>query len=189
MNAPVSSWPGPRYALPFLAIALAFLGFALRREPSSAPAEPLAAADARAVPDETVAELEYAADGLPLKPRDPEVAVPDGPVHPHPITDAHERIYRENNLVAALNLAVDLEDAARLRELVAQYRTEYPEDEHRLQEGYAIIADCLERLDASVQARARRFWETELRSQTRRYVRRLCLEESDAQPLARGERR
>jgi hypothetical protein len=112
---------------------------------------------------------------MPIKPRDPSASVPEGPMHPHPITAAHERIYRENNLVGALNLAVDLKDALRIRELVAQYRAEYPEDGHRLQDGYAIIADCLDRLDEATRARARRFWETEIRSQTRRYVRRHCL--------------
>lgn len=96
--------------------------------------------------------------------------------HPHPITAAHERIYRENNLVGALNLAVDLEDAIEIRELLVQYRAEYPEDAHRLQLGYELIAECLERLDASTQQRAQRFWDTEIRSQTRRYVRRYCLE-------------
>jgi hypothetical protein len=109
--------------------------------------------------------------------------------HPHPISAAHQRIFRENNLIGALNLAVDLEDAIELRELLAQYRAEYPEDEHRLQVGYALIAECLERLDAatpgsapalrggaSLRERAQRFWDTEIRSQTRRYVRRYCLE-------------
>jgi hypothetical protein len=120
--------------------------------------------------------LEYAADGLPIKPRDARASVPEGPMHPHPMTAAHERIYRENNLVGALNLAVDLQDALRIRELVAQYRAEYPEDDHRLQDGYEIIADCLDRSDEATHARARRFWETEIRSQTRRYVRRYCLE-------------
>ena len=120
--------------------------------------------------------LEYAADGLPIKPRDARASVPEGPMHPHPMTAAHERIYRENNLVGALNLAVDLEDALRIRELVAQYRAEYPEDDNRLQDGYEIIADCLDRSDEATHARARRFWETEIRSQTRRYVRRYCLE-------------
>jgi hypothetical protein len=98
------------------------------------------------------------------------------PLHPHPITAAHERIFRENALVGALDRAVELEDAAQLRELVATYRAEYPEDEHRLQGGYAIIADCLERLDDAARERARHFWQTEIRSQTRRYVRRHCLD-------------
>jgi len=113
---------------------------------------------------------------MPIKPADGHAPGPNGPMHPHPITAAHERIYRENNLVGALNLAVDLEDAAKIRELLVQYRSEYPEDAHRLQDGYAIIADCLEQLDDAARERAQRFWSTEIRSQTRRYVRRYCLE-------------
>jgi len=122
------------------------------------------------------APIDRAADGLPIKPSDPEAPTPEGPMHPHPHTAAHERIYRENNLVGALNLAVDYEDAPRIREIVAQYRAEYPEDAYRLQDGYEIIADCLERPDSATRARAQRFWETQIRSQTRRYVRRHCLE-------------
>lgn len=120
--------------------------------------------------------LALAADGIPIKPRGAHAAVSDQPMHPHPITAAHERIYRENNLVGALNLAVDLEDAPRIREVVAQYRAEYPEDAHRLQDGYAIIADCLDRPALETRSRAQQFWQTEIRSQTRRYVRRYCLE-------------
>jgi hypothetical protein len=120
--------------------------------------------------------LERASDGLPIKPRDPNAKLPEGPMHPHPITQGHERIYRENNLVGALNLAMDLGDTAKLRELLAEYRAEYPEDAHVLQDGYEIIADCMDHLDEPTRARARQFWETKIRSQTRRYVRRHCLE-------------
>lgn len=119
--------------------------------------------------------LERAADGLAIMPADPAAARPEGPVHPHPITPAHERIYRENNLVGALNLAVDLQDSPRIRALLSEYRAEFPEDDHVLQDGYAIIADCLERRDEATRARAAHFWRTQIRSQTRRYVRRHCL--------------
>ena len=113
--------------------------------------------------------------GLPIMPAEPGYSSATQPTHPHPITEAHKRIYRENNLVGALNLAVDLEDPVRIRELVATYRDEYPSDDHLLQEGYALIADCLEDLDAATRDRAQRFWNTQIRSQTRRYVRRHCL--------------
>ena len=82
-------------------------------------------ASAPSAPEPTA--LEYASDGLPIMPAEPGASVAQGPVHPHPITPAHARIYRENNLVGALNLAVDLEDAPRIRELVARYRAEFPE--------------------------------------------------------------
>jgi hypothetical protein len=124
--------------------------------------------------------VERAADGLPIMSAGTHAKAPDEPKHPHPITPAHERIYRENNLVAALNLGVDLEDPSRIRKALAAYRAEYPEDAHRLQEGYAIIADCLEQLDDATRERAQRFWSTQIRSQTRRYVRRYCLERASA---------
>jgi hypothetical protein len=120
--------------------------------------------------------LERAADGVPIMPAGAHAAAADQPMHPHPITPAHQRIYRENNLVGALNLAVDRQDARRIREVLGQYQAEYPEDAHRLQQGYAIIADCLEQLDDATRERAQHFWSTEIRSQTRRYVRRYCLE-------------
>ena len=124
--------------------------------------------------------VQRATDGLPIMSAGAHPKAPDEPMHPHPITPAHERIYRENNLVAALNLGVDLEDPSRIRKALAAYRAEYPEDAHRLQEGYAIIADCLEQLDSATRERAQRFWSTQIRSQTRRYVRRYCLERERA---------
>jgi hypothetical protein len=162
-------------------VGLLLWGLLDRREVSSSaplesPQDPEERPGVRAPSATPEGELEYAADGLPIKPGDPEVPVPEGPMHPHPITPEHERIFRENNLVAALNLAVDLQDAVRIRELVVRYRAEYPEDDHVLQDGYEIIADCLEDLDEATRARAQRFWETQIRSQTRRYVRRHCLE-------------
>lgn len=124
--------------------------------------------------------LERAADGIPIMAAGASVAAHDQPMHPHPITPAHERIYRENNLIGALNLAVDRQDPRRIREVLGQYQVEYPEDEHRLQQGYDIIAACLEQLDDATRERAQHFWSTEIRSQTRRYVRRYCLERDRA---------
>lgn len=149
-------------------------GLMLLRIPPGAP-PPVAASAALNTPRDDE-PLEHAADGLPIKPRAAGAKLPDGPMHPHPITPAHERIFRENALVGALNLAVDLADPVQLRELVAQYRAEFPEDDNRLQDGYALIADCLEHLDAATRERAQHFWQAAIRSQTRRYVRRHCLE-------------
>ncbi|HKO93916.1 MAG TPA: hypothetical protein VJU61_22335 [Polyangiaceae bacterium] len=99
--------------------------------------------------------------------------------HPHPISSRHSAIFSENNLLGALNGALDQGDFLALRRMNAQYRKEYPEDEHALQEGYDVIADCLEeRTPQAVQA-ARRFWQTHRASMLRRQVRRHCLEESD----------
>ena len=97
------------------------------------------------------------------------------PERPHPITAAHLRIFEENNRIAALNGAMDVEDFEALRRLNADYRRAYPEDEQLLQEGYDLIADCLERRTPSVVAAAERFWREKRSSSLRRYVRRHCL--------------
>ena len=120
--------------------------------------------------------VQVASDGLPIMPREPSAPVPAGPVHPHPVTDAHLRIYRENNLLGALNGAMDVKDAPGLRRLLAEYREEYPEDSHELQQGYEVVADCLEHPGDASTARARHYYETETASTLRRYVRRHCFE-------------
>ena len=120
--------------------------------------------------------VERAADGLPILPRETTVPVPPGPVHPHPVTAAHLRIYRENNLLGALNGAMDEKDASGLRRLLEQYRAEYPDDPHELQQGYAVVADCLDHPGEAATARARQYYETETASTLRRYVRRYCFE-------------
>jgi hypothetical protein len=94
---------------------------------------------------------------------------------PHPISAAHRRIFEENERIAALNAALDLQDPAALRRLNADYRRAYPEDDQVLQEGYDLIADCLEARTAAVVAAAQRFWQERRSSSLRRYVRRHCL--------------
>ena len=96
--------------------------------------------------------------------------------HPHPITPQHQRIYRENELTFSLDGAVDVEDVAGIRRLLAIYRQEFPEDSLVLQQGYEIIANCLERPGAATRAVAQRFYDTEIASTLRRHVRRHCLE-------------
>jgi hypothetical protein len=96
--------------------------------------------------------------------------------HPHPITPQHERIYRENQLTFSLDGAVDVEDAKGIRRLLATYRQEFPEDSLVLQQGYEIIADCLERPGIATRTVAQSFYDTEFASTLRRHVRRHCLE-------------
>jgi hypothetical protein len=95
---------------------------------------------------------------------------------PHPITPQHERIFRENDLIGQLNGAMDVGDAAGLRHLLRQYRDEYPEDSHVLQDGYELIASCLEHPGPEARAVAQRYYDTQLDSGLRRYIRRHCLE-------------
>jgi hypothetical protein len=118
--------------------------------------------------------LLIASDGMPVVPHDPSARPAPGPAHPHPITPSHTRIYRENQLISRLNGALDARDGARLRGLLETYRAEYPEDPHALQEGYEIIADCLEHPSPASAAVARTYYATETASTLRRYVRRLC---------------
>jgi hypothetical protein len=104
----------------------------------------------------------------------PAVAPPE-PERPHPITAAHRRIFEENARIAALDSALDRQDFVALRDLNADYRRAYPEDEQVLQEGYDLIADCLEERTPQVVQAAQRFWQERHSSSLRRYVRRHCL--------------
>jgi len=123
----------------------------------------------------------------PLPPPRPPAARPpaaapvpdDDPVHPHPITAAHQLVFRENALIGAINGAMDVKDARGLRELLDQYRREYPEDPSQLQEGYRIIADCLDNPGAASTAAAQRYCDVERGSTLRRFVGRHCLENGD----------
>src|SRR5690606_31345685 len=134
-----------------------------------------------ATPDRAVAQHssspspDVTPDGLRIAPAN------DGAPHepgmlPHPITPQHERIFRESSLVASLNGAMDVKDVKALRALLETYRDEYPEDAHVLQDGYEIIADCLENPGPETRAVAKRYYDTELASGLRRYIRRHCLE-------------
>jgi hypothetical protein len=169
---------------PLAVVVLLVLGalFVLRTE--GAPKEPVAAAPppatapplaARPAPSMTPA-LDYAADGVPFKPADPSIPDPEGPMHPHPVTPQHERIFRENNLVGAISGAMDRLDTAGMRQLLAEYRTDYPEDSHLLQQGFAVIADCIDHPGAAATAAARVYYTANKASNIRRYVRRHCFE-------------
>ncbi|HEU5074240.1 MAG TPA: hypothetical protein VFU02_08705 [Polyangiaceae bacterium] len=128
---------------------------------------------AAAAPNE-LAPAPGLADEIPLMQAGPSDDAKHGPRHPHPITPTRLRIYRENNLIGAMNRAMDLGRHQELRKLNAQYRDEYPEDEHQLQRAYELVADCQEELTDERQAHAREFWKKYRSSQLRRFVRRHC---------------
>jgi hypothetical protein len=119
--------------------------------------------------------LEYADDGIPIMPPGPNDPRPDGPVHPHPITAEHRRIYYENHLLGQLDEAMTLRDVARMRDVLKEYREKYPEDGPGLQSGYELIANCLEHA-ASHRQQAQHYFDHALASTLRRYVLRYCLE-------------
>ncbi|HKU41256.1 MAG TPA: hypothetical protein VJR89_24000 [Polyangiales bacterium] len=96
--------------------------------------------------------------------------------HPHPLTPEREHLQQELRLVAALNDAMDLGEATRMRELIERYRAHDPRDQQGLQAGYSVIAACLSSRDAETRARAQAYYDRERASVLRRYVRRHCLE-------------
>jgi hypothetical protein len=121
------------------------------------------------------ARVDFSPDGVPIRPAGSAEVDAVGML-PHPITPQHQRIFRENNLIGELNGAMDVKDAAGLRQLLRQYRDEYPEDAHVLQDGYELVASCLEHPGPEARAAAQRYYDTQLDSGLRRYIRRHCLE-------------
>jgi hypothetical protein len=162
------------------ALALAVLAWwALR--PAPVPPEVAGPALVRPSPEPAplrepeTTNADFTQDGLPIRPAGSAEVNAEGMV-PHPITPTHERIFRENNLIGDLNSAMDNAQVADLRRLLAQYRDEYPEDAHVLQAGYELIANCQERLTPELRSQAQRYYDEELDSGLRRYIRRYCLE-------------
>jgi hypothetical protein len=108
---------------------------------------------------------------------------PDDPhlpgMKPHPMTPEHERIQAENRLIQSLNDAMSFRKVKEMREMLVEYRKLDPTDVDANQAGYEIIADCIEFPgDASLTA-ARQFYDTERHSPLRRFVRRICFENSN----------
>ena len=163
-------------------LALAALAWWARRPapapaPAPRPGPVLAGRGAERVPAlrAAAAPVNFTPEGLPIRPAG-SVDMDSAGMVPHPITPQHQRIFRENNLIGDLNGAMDVKDAPGLRRLLQQYRDEYPEDAHVLQDGYAMIASCLESVTPETRAAAQRYYDEELDSGLRRYIRRHCLE-------------
>jgi len=128
-----------------------------------------------APPPQQTTPAHFTPEGVPIRPAGSAQVDARG-MAPHPLSPQHQRIFRENNLIGDLNGAMDVKDAAGLRALLTAYREEYPEDAHVLQDGYALIADCIERPGAETRAAAQRYYDEQLDSGLRRYIRRHCLE-------------
>ena len=98
---------------------------------------------------------------------------------PHPMDEAHARISAENRLIQRLNDAMSFRNTRQMRELLVEYRTLDPSDADANQAGYAVIADCVERPGEASLAAARQFYDTQRHSPLRRFVRRICFENSN----------
>jgi hypothetical protein len=99
---------------------------------------------------------------------------------PHPEGDpARERLHSENRLIQTLNDAMSFRRVDEMRALLAEYKKLDPSDVHSNQAGYAVIIDCIEsRGDASLAA-AHEFYDNERHSPLRRFVRRICFENTN----------
>jgi hypothetical protein len=119
-------------------------------------------------PDEVITS-----DGLPIIPARGEAT---GPAHPHPITPQHQRLFGENRLLGALDGAMEIKDTTGMRRLLEQYRRQYPEDDQESQDGYAIIADCIDHPGGANRAAAERWLDSHNGSPVKRFVLRYCVE-------------
>jgi len=93
--------------------------------------------------------------------------------------EAHARIDAENQLILRLNDAMSFRKVKEMREMIAEYRKLDPTDADASQAGYTVIADCIEHAGDASLAAARHFYDTQRHSPLRRFVRRICFENSN----------
>ena len=97
----------------------------------------------------------------------------------HPMDEAHARIDAENNLILRLNDAMSYRDVKKMRPLIDEYRKLDGADTDANQAGYTVIADCIEHPGDASLTSAHNFYDTQRHSPLRRYVRRICFENSN----------
>jgi hypothetical protein len=145
--------------------------------PAAAPAPPPLAPQPNAAHRSTLA--------APAAPAGPKVVGPhpedphEPGMRPHPMDEARERIDAENRLILLLNEAMSFRNVKEMRELIVAYRQLDPTDRDASQAGYAVIADCIERPGEASLAAAHQFYDTQRHSSLRRFVRRICFENSN----------
>jgi hypothetical protein len=143
--------------------------------PPSSPAPP------RAQPDAAARALVRP----PAPPQGPPVVGPhaDDPhepgMRPHPMDEAHARIDAENQLILRLNDAMSFRKAKEMREMILEYQKLDPADTDANQAGYTVIADCIEHPGDTSLAAAHQFYDTQRHSPLRRFVRRICFENTN----------
>jgi hypothetical protein len=146
------------------------LGLLSRRDDAGGPAKLRLVEPALAIDPPSLTKA-------PARGFDPAAAEPHESLpHSHPMTPKRIWIQHENQLVGAMNDAVDLADGPRLRRILTTYRERYPEDPSQLEEGYGLIADCLEHPSAQSKAAAQRYYDEERGSILRLFVARHCLQ-------------
>ena len=98
---------------------------------------------------------------------------------PHPLDEAHARIDATNRLLQALNDAMSFRKVKEMRAMLVDYKKLDPEDVDQNQLGYSVIADCIESPGEASLAAARAFYDTRRHSPLRRFVRRICFEDTN----------
>lgn len=98
---------------------------------------------------------------------------------PHPMDEARERLHAENRLIQRLNDAMSFRKVREMREMLVEYRQLDPKDVDGSQAGYAVIADCIESPGETSLSAARQFYDMQRHSPLRRWVRRICFENSN----------
>jgi len=159
-----------------------------KSEPAQANAAPVAVAtvdDAPTVPA-NVPPAAQAAPSLPANVTASDVAGPHAHdphlpgMAPHPMNDpVRARLHAENRLIQTLNDAMSFRRLREMRELLVEYRKLDPSDVDRHQAGYAVIADCIEFPGDRSLAAAREFYGSDRHSPLRRFVRRICFENTN----------
>jgi hypothetical protein len=98
---------------------------------------------------------------------------------PHPMDPQRERLHAENRLILHLNEAMSFRDTKQMRELLVEYRKLDAKDVEANQAGYAIIIDCIDHPGEAALAAAHQFDDTQRQSPLRRFVRRICFDNSN----------
>jgi hypothetical protein len=98
---------------------------------------------------------------------------------PHPETPEHERIFAENRLIQQLNDLMAFRKTKEMREKLIEYKKLDPTDVEATQAGYLVIANCIDYPGEGSLAAARQFYDTQRHSPLRRFVRRICFENSN----------
>lgn len=143
--------------------------------PPAPPPSPPLARDAKR-PAAPAAPEHVAADGIGFMPPHDGDPKPPGPLHPHPISAQHQRLFAENRIAFALDDATDAKDVTAMKALLSQYRRDFPEDQWQLQSGYAVIIDCLEHPGPASRQAAERWLDQNNGSTVKRSVLRNCIE-------------
>ena len=98
---------------------------------------------------------------------------------PHPETPEHARIHAENRLIQELNDLMSFRKTKEMRERLIEYKKLDPSDFEATQAGYLVIANCIDYPGEASLAAARQFYDTQRHSALRRFVRRICFENSN----------